>query len=296
MTNEQLVARIQSGEDVGNNMELLYGQVKNFIRSIAWQYRDSGEMEDLEQEGYLALYPAIDNFDPGAGCKFLTYAGSWIRQAMRRYLQNCGGCVRLPAHCLEQVKKMQKYQTEYSRQHGREPSDAEICRFMGLTLEQVEGLWENACMMNLRSLEAPVTGRDGSEDATAGDLVASAEDLEENVIERIQREECSREVWACVDELEPEQAAIIRARYQYSATLEQAGQLCGLTASEARTKQSKAIRRLRKWDYRERLARFLPEYEEIYGDGLRGNGVERFQRTWTSSTERAALHLVERCF
>lgn len=293
MTNEQLVARIQTGEDVGNNMALLYGQVKNFIRSIAWQYRDSGEMEDLEQEGYLALYPAIDNFDLDAGCKFLTYASSWIRQAMRRYLQNSGGCVRLPVHCLEQIQKMQKYQAEYSRQHGREPSAGEICRFMGLTLEQVEGLRENACMMNLRSLEAPVTGRDGSEDATAGDLVASAESLEEDVIERIQREECSREVWACVDELEPEQAAIIRARYQYSATLEQAGQLCGLTAAEARTKQRKAIRRLRKWDYRERLVRFLPEYEEIYSDGLRGNGVGLFQRTWTSSTERAALHLVE---
>lgn len=95
MTNEELVIRIQSGEDVGNNMALLYGQVKNFIRSIAWQYRDSGEMEDLEQEGYLALYPAIDNFDPDAGCRFLTYAAPWIRQAMRRYLQNSGGCVRL---------------------------------------------------------------------------------------------------------------------------------------------------------------------------------------------------------
>ena len=66
MTNEELVIRIQSGEDVGNNVALLYGQVKNFIRSIAWKYRGSGEMEDLEQEGYLALYPAIDNFDPDA--------------------------------------------------------------------------------------------------------------------------------------------------------------------------------------------------------------------------------------
>lgn len=293
MTNEQLVARIQAGEDTGENMAQLYDQVKDFIRSIAWRYRDSGEMEDLEQEGYLALYPAIDNFDPDAGCKFLTYAAPWIRQAMRRYLQNSGGCVRLPVHCLEQIQKMQKYQAEYYRKHGCDASDAEICRFMGLTLEQVEGLRENACMMNLRSLEAPVTGRDGSEDATAGELVASAESPEEDVIERIQREECSREVWACVDELEPKQAAIIRARYQYSATLEQAGQLCGLTATEARTRQNKALRRLRSWDYRERLARFLPEYEEIYGDGLRGNGVERFQRTWTSSTERAALHLVE---
>ena len=64
MTNEQLVARIQAGEDTGNSMALLYDQVKDFIRSVAWQYRDTGELEDLLQEGYLALYPAIDNYDP----------------------------------------------------------------------------------------------------------------------------------------------------------------------------------------------------------------------------------------
>ena len=89
-TNEELVIRIQSGEDVGNNMALLYGQVKTLFRSIAWRYRDSGEMEDLEQEGYLALYPAIDNFDPDAGCKFLTYtldpAGNAALSAEQRRL------------------------------------------------------------------------------------------------------------------------------------------------------------------------------------------------------------------
>lgn len=58
MTNEQLVTLIQAGEDTGNNMALLYDQVKDFIRSVAWQYWDTGEMEDLLQEGYLALYPA----------------------------------------------------------------------------------------------------------------------------------------------------------------------------------------------------------------------------------------------
>ena len=60
MTNEQLVARIKAGEDVAGNMAQLYDQVKRYIHAIAWKYRDSGELEDLEQEGYLALYPAID--------------------------------------------------------------------------------------------------------------------------------------------------------------------------------------------------------------------------------------------
>ena len=84
---------------------------------------------------------------------------------------------------------------------------------MGLTLEQVEDFRENACMMNLRSLEAPVTGRDGSEDATAGELVASAESDGRGCNKSgSSARNAAGEVWACVDELEPKQAAIIRAR------------------------------------------------------------------------------------
>ena len=183
MTNEQLVARIQAGEDTGENMAQLYDQVKDFIRSIAWQYRDTGEMDDLMQEGYLALYPAIDNYNPAACCQFLTYAGYWIRQGMQRYLQNNGHCVRIPVHCLEQVQKMKKFQGDFAKQHGREPSSAEIARFMWLTLEQVESLRQNACMMNLGSLDAPVIGSDGTEDATVGALVAAGDSLEENVVD-----------------------------------------------------------------------------------------------------------------
>lgn len=76
MTNEQLVALIQAGEDVADNMLLLYNQIKPFIHTVALRYRSDAELEDLEQEGYLALYPAVDGYDPAAGCKFLTYAES----------------------------------------------------------------------------------------------------------------------------------------------------------------------------------------------------------------------------
>ena len=101
LTNEQLVIRIKAGEDVAGNMEQLYNQVRRFIHVLAWKYRDSGELEDLEQEGYLALYPAIDGYDPAQGVKFLTYAEYHIKQRMRRYLQMNGSCLRLPVHCLE---------------------------------------------------------------------------------------------------------------------------------------------------------------------------------------------------
>ena len=86
MTNEQLAARIRAGEDVGENMAQLYDQVKDFIRSVAWKYKGLGELEDLEQEGFLALYDAIDHYEADQGVKFLSYAEYWLRQRMQSHL------------------------------------------------------------------------------------------------------------------------------------------------------------------------------------------------------------------
>ena len=83
MTNEQLAARIRAGENVGNNMAILYDQVKDFIHAMAYKYHGQGELEDLEQEGFLSLYDAIDHYEADQGVKFLTYASHWIRQRMQ---------------------------------------------------------------------------------------------------------------------------------------------------------------------------------------------------------------------
>ena len=291
MTNEQLVARIQAGEDTGKGMALLYDQVKDFIRSVAWQYRDTGEMEDLLQEGYLALYPAIDNYDPSAGVKFLTYASHWIHQRMRRYLQNNGSCMRIPVQCLEQIRKMKKYQSDYEKEYGREPSAVEIARFMWLTLEQVRALQENACMANLRSLDAPVVGADGTEDATVGDLVAAAGNQEEDILDRMEKESLCRTLWGCVDSLPEIQAEVIRSRYQGKLTLRECGTCCGLTVAAARQQHDKALRSLRSGENGKLLRQFLPEDSWIYNSALIGGGVGHFAHTWRSSTERVALEL-----
>ena len=107
MTNEQLVARIRAGENVGNNMAVLYDQVKDFIHAMAYKYHGQGELEDLEQEGFLALYDAIDHYEADQGVKFLTYASHWIRQRMQKYIQNTGSPLRLSAGRQEAIRKYQ---------------------------------------------------------------------------------------------------------------------------------------------------------------------------------------------
>ncbi len=293
MTNEQLVIRIKAGEDVAGNMEQLYSQVRRFIHTVAWKYRDSGELEDLEQEGYLALYPAIDGYDPAQGVRFLTYAEYHIRQRMRRYLQMNGSCLRLPVHCLDKVQKYKRFCSSFQQEYGREPSGREAAAFMGLTREQVEDIRENACMARLGSLDSPVKGIDGGEDTTIGDMVASAEDMEGDVVERMQQEQLKAELWDCVDSLPGQQPAVIRMRFQENMTMEAIGQEYGRSGEAVRQMQAKALRELRKPRYAKRLRPFLPDADRIYSMALVGNGAGKFNLTWTSSTERVALDVMD---
>ena len=98
MTNEQLVARIQVGEDTAVNMLQLWEQNQRFIGMIAVKYSGYAEMDDLKQEGYLALCEAVRHYNPDQGVPFINYAAFYIRQGMQRYIENSGNCIRIPVH------------------------------------------------------------------------------------------------------------------------------------------------------------------------------------------------------
>lgn len=290
MTNEQLVAKIKAGEDVAESMEALYNQVRRFIHATAWKYRDSGELEDLEQEGYLALYPAIEGYDPEQGAKFLTYAEYHISQRMRRYLQRYGTSLRLPVHCQERQRIYNRFCSSFKSEYGREPTDREAAAYLDYTHEQIRSIRRSLTIARVGSLDSPVAGMDGSEDTTVGDMVASAEDLEGDALERIQDEQLKKELWSCVDALDPRQADVMRRRYTEGKTLKEIGQDLGMTVEAVRQIHNKALRELRKPIYSGRLRHFLEE-AEVFSINLEGGGTETFNRTWTSSTERAAMRM-----
>ena len=291
MTNEQLAARIRAGENVGNNMAVLYDQVKDFIHAMAYKYHGQGELEDLEQEGFLALYDAIDHYEADQGVKFLTYASHWIRQRMQKYIQNTGSPLRLSAGRQKAIRKYRKFCTEFQTEQGRKPTEAELCRSLWLTLEQLREIQYDACMTAVKSLDAPIKGAEGEEDTTLGELAASATDPCEELLDRLEQEELCSILWQCVDGLPGKQPDVIRSRYKDNMTMKQCGQFCGISEAEVRKQQLKALRSLRSGENAKKLRPFLPEDAWIYSSALIGNGVERFNHTWTSSTERVALEL-----
>ena len=291
MTNEQLAARIRAGENVGNNMAILYDQVKDFIHAMAYKYHGQGELEDLEQEGFLALYDAIDHYEADQGVKFLTYASHWIRQRMQKYIQNTGSSLRLPAGRQEAIRKYRKFCTEFQAEQGCKPTEAELCRSLWLTLEQLREIQYDACMTAVKSLDAPIKGAEGEEDITLGELAASAADPCEELLDRLEQEELCSILWQCVDSLPGKQPDVIRSRYKDNLTMKQCGQFCGISEAEVRKQQLKALRSLRSGENAKKLRPFLLEDAWIYSGALIGNGVDHFNQTWTSSTERVALEL-----
>ena len=291
MTNEQLAVRIRAGENVGDNMAILYDQVKDFIHAMAYKYHGQGELEDLEQEGFLALYDAIDHYEADQGVKFLTYASHWIRQRMQKYIQNTGSPLRLSAGRQKAIRKYRKFCTEFQTEQGRKPTEAELCRSLWLALEQLREIQYDACMTAVKSLDAPIKGAEGEEDTTLGELAASATDPCEELLDRLEQEELCSILWQCVDGLPGKQPDVIRSRYKDNMTMKQCGQFCGISEAEVRKQQLKALRSLRSGENAKKLRPFLPGDAWIYSGALIGNGVDHFNQTWTSSTERVALEL-----
>ncbi|WP_077613001.1 sigma-70 family RNA polymerase sigma factor [Clostridium sp. Marseille-P2415] len=283
MTNEELVIRIKAGIDPAENMLALYEQVKAFIHSVAWKHRGQEEVEDLEQEGYLALYDAIDGYDLEAGCKFLTYAEYWIKQRIMRYIERNSCCLRLSFHSQARLRQYKRYCDSFMKKHGREPSEAETAAQMVLSIDQVREVHKNACMANLGSLDAPVKGFE-EEGFTVGDSVPSGEDMEGDALDQLKAV-----LWECMDSQPGRQPEVIRKQYQDNMTMAEIGREYGVSREAIRQDQAKALRELRKPKKSERLRPFLPEDERIYSMGLSGNGVGRFNQTWTSSTERAVI-------
>lgn len=179
---------------------------------------------------------------------------------MQKYIQNTGSPLRLSAGRQEAIRKYRKFCTEFQAEQGCKPTEAELCRSLWITLEQLREIQYDACMTAVKSLDAPIKGAEGEEDTTLGELAASATDPCEELLDRLEQEELCSILWQCVDSLPGKQ-------------------------------QIKALKSLRSGENAKKLRPFLSEDAWIYSGALIGNGVERFKHTWTSSTERVALEL-----
>lgn len=290
MSNEEIVIKIKKGIDIANNMLLLWQQNQRFIHIIAKRYQGQAEIEDLKQEGYLALYDAVERYDSASGVPFINYAAIWIKRKMQRYIQN-NGTVRIPVHENEKLREYKKLVNAYRLHLGRKPTKQEIAENMNISCKMVLELDKAANMGKLRSVDMLLTVDEDS--VTVGDMVADDVDIEEEVLDNVQREQLKAIIWPLVDALPGNQGQVLRQRFQENKTLKETGEEIGVTIERVRQIEHNAMRGLRCSRNAKILRTFLDD-EKIYNMGLSGNGLKRFNRTWTSSTERAALYMLDK--
>lgn len=292
MTNEELVEKIRFGQDKKQNMEQLWNQNTGMVAYIAWRYRERAELDDLMQEGYLGLQEAVWRYDQSKGVPFINYATYWIKQGMVRYIKG-NNTVRIPEYMMHNVSEYDRLCREFAQEHGRKPTDAEISYFIGLNEKDIESVKRCSKILKCRSIDAPI-GEDESN--TLHDIFPSSEpgtDEKDAVLDKIENEQLAEILWEMIDELPGQQSRVLRGYYQEGKTYKGIGEVVGYTVEQARQLQQKGLRELRKPKHSDILREFL--YDSwIYSRGLSGNGVGAFNISWTSSTERTAMRMVEK--
>jgi RNA polymerase primary sigma factor len=235
-----LAKRIRSGEQEALN-ELTEANLR-FVVSIAKQYANQGvALEDLINEGNVGLIRAAKGFDESKGCRFITYAVWWIRQAILQALAEQSRIVRLPLNRVGELYKMGRAARELGHSLGRNPSTNEIADELDVSRGDVEG------MMSIHSthlsLDSPVY--EGS-DKTFQEMISDDDDVPPD--EAVVQTAMKRSVAGMLDILDQRERTIIQLFFGINTdrrhTLAEIGRTMGISRERVRQLKNRAISKL----------------------------------------------------
>ena len=289
MTNEQLVEKIQQGEDRNKNLELLFRQNTGFIVKMAKLFTGIAELDDLAQEGYIGLMEAAERWSAEKNTPFIRYASYQIRSNMLRFIENCRSTVRVPVNQQGRIRAYQRLIDRFIKIHGREPSKRELRTLLGLSRHQIDEIQRTLNVMSMCSLDAPVAAMEG-EDTRLVDTIPDPDDVIEQSEDRIQREQLEQLVWKLTENvLTAREHAVLMKRFKHQKTLHQCAEELQRSPERIRQMEKSALRKLRKSKDASVLREFLVMDDLIEADAYRCTGVGTYQRTRTSTPERVVI-------
>ncbi|MFP3948439.1 MAG: sigma-70 family RNA polymerase sigma factor [Gemmatimonadota bacterium] len=237
---KELGARAQNGDEEAVQ-ELARANLR-FVISVAKKYQNRGvSLTDLIQEGNVGLVTAARKFDPTKGVKFISYAVWWIRQAILASLANHGRSVRVPLNRASDLARIFREKERLKQELGRDPTMDELSAATDLTPQVIRKL-ETLNSGEIR-LDAPIGDTDDSklvERFVTEEAVEPELEVEDRLLEEVVEDALST--------LEPRDAKVLRLYYglqgEREHTLEEIGDMLGVTRERIRQLRDRALRRL----------------------------------------------------
>ena len=249
----ELSLKVADGDEFARN-RLAEANLR-LVVSIAKRYVGRGLLFlDLIQEGNIGLMKAVEKFDYEKGFKFSTYATWWIRQAITRALADQARTIRVPVHMVETINKMARIQRQMTLELNREPTDEEIAKKMGISVDRVREVMKIS--QDPVSLETPIGEED---DSHLGDFIKDESSLspEEYATNEILKEE----IKSVLSTLQPREQQVLELRFGLidgtSYTLEEVGKRFNVTRERIRQIEAKALRKLRHPSRAKKLKDFM---------------------------------------